>query len=390
MAKIVSLAQYKFYFCLMSAKTPKSIVEIFDQVPDPRNAELCTYPLSSLLFIALCTLLSNGEDYIDMEEFAKQRKDWISTKVDFPAHRTPSHDTFNRLFLILPPDALAKCLGDDGSHLLDHLEEKQLCFDGKKLRGASPGSKGSAGIHILNAWVAENRLCIGQKRVETKSNELTAIPALLNELFIEGSTVTIDAIGCQTHIAKLIIEKEADYLLAVKGNQGSLFEEIEDCFRFKSKETDSFEEKWVYSHGRKEQRTCQILSVDQMLNPEIAQNWVGLNTLVKVVAKREPKGKECSIETRFYIASHKDGSARYFNSLARGHWGIENHLHWHLDMTFQEDRATVSQGFGPENMSVLRKIALQRVRQMKDKKSLKKRRFAASLNLVYLEEILKV
>jgi predicted transposase YbfD/YdcC len=374
----------------MKPTNPKSILEIFDQVPDPRNPDLCRYPLSSLLFIALCTLLSNGEDYIDMAEFAKQRKDWLLTKVKLPTGKTPSHDTFNRLFLLLSPDSLASCLGEDGRHLLDHLEEKQLCFDGKKLRGASPGSKGNAGIYLLNAWVAENRLCIGQKRVEAKSNEITAIPLLLDELSIEGSTVTIDAIGCQTHIAKRIIEQEADYLLAVKGNQGNLLAEIEDCFRFESKKVQSFEEEWVYAHGRKEKRTCQILSVDQMLNPQIAQNWIGLNTLVKVVAKREPKGKESSIETRFYIASHKDGSARYFNALVRGHWGIENHLHWHLDVTFQEDRATVSQGFGPENMSALRKIALQRVRQMKDKKSLKKRRFAASLNLLYLEEILNV
>lgn len=371
----------------MNSSSSKSIVEIFDQIPDPRAVDYCIYPLSSLLFIALCTLLSNGEDYIDMESFARERKDWLSTKVEMPCDRTPSHDTFNRLFSLLSPDALSSCLGADGRHLLDHLEEKQICFDGKKLRGASK-AKGSAGIYILNGWVAENRLCIGQKRVDSKSNEITAIPALLEDLSIEGSTVTIDAMGCQTDIAQSIIDKQADYLLAVKGNQRHLFEEIEDCFRFNSKQAETFEEKWVYAHGRKEKRLCQILSVEQMLNPEIAQNWAGLHTLVKVVAQREPKGKNRSTETRFYISSHNEGSARYFNALVRGHWGIENHLHWHLDVTFQEDRSTVREGFGPENLSVMRKIALQRVRQMKDNKSLKKRRFTASLNVVYLEKIL--
>jgi predicted transposase YbfD/YdcC len=374
----------------MKKHSLKSILAIFSEVPDPRDPDRCTYPLSSLLFIALCTLLSNGEDYVDMAEYAQQRRSWLLTKVALPADRSPSHDTFNRLFLILSPDSLARCLGQDGHHLLAHLEEKQLCFDGKKLRGSCPGSKGNAGIYVLNAWVGENRLCIGQKKVEEKSNEITAIPALLDELSIEGSVVTIDAMGCQTDIAQLIIEKQADYLLAVKANQGGLLEELEDCFRFQATDTESFEEKWAYAHGRHEQRNCQILPVDKMLNPQLVQRWSGLKTLVKVSAKRQPKAKALSTETRFYISSESQPSARYFNSLVRGHWAIENQLHWHLDVTFKEDQATVRKGNGPQNMSALRKIALNRVGMMNDKKSLKKRRFAAGLNLLYLEEILKV
>lgn len=376
----------------MKDSSSKSIVEVFGSIEDPRSASHCSYPLPSLLFIALCTLLSKGEDYTDMAEYAKQRIDWLRQKVEMPEGCLPSHDTFNRLFQILNPSVLESCLGADGQHLLDHIEEKQLCLDGKKLRGASPGTRGTAGLYILNAWVAENHLSIGQKKVGDKSNEITAIPELLKELEITGSTVTIDAIGCQTKIADLIIDKGADYLLAVKGNQAGLLEEIEDTFRFKQAQAEVFDEEWNYAHGRNEQRSCHILPVEQMLNPEVALPWRELNVLVKVVAQRQPKGKELSTQTRYYIASAKDqpAKARYFNSLVRGHWGIENNLHWQLDMTFREDYATVKKGNGPQNLSALRKIALQRLANANDKLSMPKRRFRAALNLVYLEEILKI
>jgi len=373
----------------MDKKEDSSILDIFSCVEDPRDSERCSYPLSHLLFIALCTLFAKGEDYTDMSEFATQRYDWLSSKIDM-SKGIPSHDTFNRVFRLLSPQGLEESLGKDGQSLLDHLDQKQICFDGKRLRGASPHSKGSAGLYILNAWVAENRLCIGQEKVGEKSNEITAIPKLLNQLEVQGSTISIDAIGCQRNIASLIIEKEADYLLAVKGNQAGLLEEIEDTFRFKQAQTQSFEEKWIYAHGRYEQRNCQILPIKQVLNPETVQDWKQLETLIKVVAKRQPKGKETSTETRYYISSEKVGSPRYYNSMVRGHWGIENHLHWHLDITFKEDAARVREGNGPQNMSALRKIALQRLANMKDKLSLPKRRFRAALNLVYLEKILNL
>jgi len=366
-----------------------SIVEIFSGVSDPRDPNRTRHQLSSLLFIGLCTLLSHGEDYTDMAEFARQRYDWLSKKVDL-SNGIPSHDTFNRVFNLLSPSELETCLGKDGRDLLDHIEEKQLCLDGKKLRGAWPKSRGTDGLYILNAWVAENRVCIAQEKVQGKSNEITAIPSLIKKLDISGSTVTIDAIGCQREIAQLIIDKEADYLLAVKGNQASLLEEIEDSFRFQGAHTQTFEEKWTYAHGRHEQRTCQILAQEHMLNPDKALPWKNLQTIVKVVAKRQPKGKKMTTETRYYISSEKESTPRYFNALVRGHWGIENHLHWHLDMTFKEDASSVSKGWGPQNLSALRKIALQRVAHMKDKLSLPKRRFRAALNLDYLENILAV
>ena len=373
----------------MKTDKSKSILEIFSAVSDPRDPYRTRHELSSILFISLCTLLSHGEDYTDMAEFAQQRYDWLKEKVDL-SKGIPSHDTFNRVFRILEPGELESCLGKDGKSLLDHLEEKQLCLDGKKLRGASPKGLGAEGLYILNAWVGENRVCIGQEKVGHKSNEIKAIPHLLNKFDISGSVVTIDAIGCQREIAELIIDKEADYLLAVKGNQAGLLEEIEDSFRFQSAHTQTFEEKWVYAHGRDEQRSCQILSQVHMLNPQKAEPWKNLQTLVKVVANRQPKGKELSTETRYYISSEKEPSPRYYNALVRGHWGIENHLHWHLDMTFKEDASRASKDWGPQNLSALRKIALQRVAQMKDKLSLNKRRFRAALNLVYLENILGV
>ena len=210
------------------------------------------------------------------------------------------------------------------------------------------------------------------------------VPALLNGLEVSGSTVSIDAMGCQKEIAELIIDKEADYLLALKGNQGSLFEEVEDAFRFNK--ALRFEEEWAPGHGRIEKRICQILPAEQHLTKELPAQWKGLKTLVRVESKRmQEKGEKT--ELRYYIASDPIESPRYFNHLVRGHWGIENHLHWHLDVTFKEDQSRARAGNTPQNLSILRKVALHRISNMKDKLSLQKRRFRASLNNDYLIKI---
>ena len=321
-----------------------------------------------------------------MVEFGHQRYAWLSEVLELP-NGIPSHDTFNRVLQLIDPKHLSDCLDKDGSALLGSISGKQLAIDGKKLKGVSPRSKGNSGLYILNAWVCENRLCIGQEKVEDKSNEITAIPALLEQINIEGAVVSIDAIGCPTLIADQIIEQGGEYLLAVKKNQKELFEQIEDSFLLTPSVTQDMQ--WEYQRGRFEQRKGQILPAKQMLLSENLNQWKGLKTLIKIEAQRQKKDK-ISQETRYYISSEDGQAARYFNHITRGHWGVENHLHWHLDITFKEDASRARSGYAPQNLSILRKIALHRIAQMKDKLSLKKRRYRASLNNDYLLTLIQV
>jgi predicted transposase YbfD/YdcC len=321
-----------------------------------------------------------------MVEFGKQRLEWLQMKLDL-ANGIPSHDTFNRVFQIIDPAHFSEVLKEDGAILLDHIEGKLICFDGKKMRGVSPKSRGNKGLYILNAWVAENRLCIGQKKVGDKSNEITAIPELLEELELKDSTVSIDAIGCQKNIAAQIVKKEADYLLAVKGNQADLQEEVSESFQYSK--VEQMAEQWEYDHGRYETRQCQILRAELVLSPNLKADWPSIKTLIKIESTRDVKGVK-STETRYYISSHDKRSAEQYNNMVRGHWGIENHLHWHLDVTFREDANRSRKGNAPQNLNILRKMALHRIARDNIKISMKKRRFRASMNIEYLEKSLNL
>ena len=360
-----------------------SVEEIFSKVQDPRVKSKCLHKLSDILFIAFCTLLSNGEDFEDMVEFGHQRREWLEEILELP-NGIPSHDTFNRVLQLIEPEELTICLGEDASVLIDRVKGKLISFDGKKMRGVSPCSKGNRGLYILSAWVNENRICLGQQKVEDKSNEITAIPDLIDALDLEGSTVSIDAIGCQVDIALKIIEASADYLLAVKANQGNLFDEISDKYIWQN--CKSYDETWEYDHGRYEVRKCQIVSASEFLSPSLLAKWEGIKTLVRIDSQRTIKDVTTS-QTRYYISSEEQIVA-YYNNAVRGHWGIENLLHWHLDITFKEDANRARSGFAPQNLNILRKMALHRISNMKDKLSLKKRRYRASMNLKYLEKII--
>lgn len=362
----------------------KAIELVFAEVEDPRVQGRCLHKMSDILFIALCTLLSNGEDFEDMVEFARQRLEWLKTFLELP-NGIPSHDTFNRALQIVDPEQLSKCLREDASGLLESVEGRLVNFDGKKIRGVSPNSRGNHGLYILSAWVSEERLCIGQKKVRDKSNEITAIPDLIDELELEGSIVSIDAIGCQTLIAEKITGKKADYLLAVKENQKDLLEEVVEGFSYSP--TGPFSEDWEYDHGRYERRNCQILEAHKILSPDVQAVWGSIKTVVKIESVRTIQDSTTS-ETRYYISSQEGESPEYYNAMVRGHWGIENQLHWHLDVTFREDANRARSGNAPQNLNILKKMALHRISRMPDRLSLKKRRFRASLNMDYLMKIL--
>jgi len=274
-----------------------------------------------------------------------------------------------------------------GQEILDNLKEKQVILDGKKLRGVSPTSKGNSGLYILNAWVSENCFCVGQSRVEEKSNEITAIPKVLESLDIEDAVVSIDAIGTQTKIATQIVEQKGHYFLAVKGNQQGLLDDIEHAFKFeKGLEFISETER---NHGRIENRQCNILPADKYLLEENIAAWKDVSTIIKVSSSREIKGV-LKQETRYYISDETISSPSYYLSLSRGHWGIENLLHWHLDVTFKEDACRARNKNAPENLATIRKLALQILHNQKDKLSLKKRQYKAALNANYLKKILNL
>ena len=360
----------------------ESIDRIFSKVDDPRVEGRCLHRLKDILFIAFCTLLSNGEDFEDMVEFAHQRHDWLKEVIELP-NGIPSHDTFNRVLQLIEPEQLSLCMSEDAELLLASVKGKFVSMDGKKMRGVSPKSRGNKGLFILSAWVGEHRLCLGQQKVEGKSNEITALPELIDNLELAGSTVSIDAIGCQVEIAEKILEAKANYLLAVKQNQGSLHEEISDDFTWRS--AKEFNESWEYDHGRYEVRKCMIAPAKDYLTSGLLDKWTGIKTLIKIESHRTIQDVTTS-QTRFYISS-EEKNLDFYNASVRGHWGIENHLRWHLDVTFNEDANRSRSGFAPQNLNILRKMALHRISKLNDRLSLKKRRFRASMNVKYLSKI---
>ena len=360
------------------------IKDYFLEIEDFRQIKKCKHRFSDILLIGLCTYLSNGQDYEDMVLFAQTHATSLPELLDLP-NGIPSHDTFRRVFQLLDCQELRNILTAQGKAILDTLSEKQVCLDGKKLRGANPTSRGNQGFWLVNAWVGENRLCVGQEKVDDKRNEIVAIPLIIKQLDITDSVVTIDAIGCQTAIAEQIVEQGGHYLLAVKGNQGDLLDEV--ACAFKACRAESSVESWEYDRNRFESRHCSILSAASSLDSHFLATWPGLSTLVKVVSSRLI-GEKKTEETRYYISDELVANALYFSRLAQGHWGIENHLHWHLDVTFGEDTCRVRTGNGPENLATLRKFALQVITHHKDRLSLKKRRVKAAYDVEYLKELL--
>ena len=358
--------------------------EIFMTVPDHRVTGRCTYALSDLLTIALLTYICGGEDYVDMSEFAYYRARDFGLLAERP-DRSPSPDTFERLMSAVDPDEIERCLVEHGRKFLDTLSEKQVVIDGKKLRGTSPKQHGTKGDYIMNAYVSENHIVVGQQRLKDKENEIVAIPQLIEKLDIEGAVISIDAIGTQVKIAQDILDKNAHYFLAVKENQGAMNEQIIDAFRY-NKPVDSASQMDA-DHGRIETRDCRILNADTIEDKDVLARWPGLKTLIEVTSTVD-YGNRTATAVRRYISDEDYPKAAYFNMLARGHWSIENQLHWNLDVTFLEDACRARKGYAALNLSTIRKLAMQIIKEHVDKSSLKKRRFKASLSNDYLTDML--
>ena len=359
----------------------ESLKKALQGVKDPRRTRggHILHKLEDIIIIGLSTLLRNGEDFADMEEFGKEREEWLKKFLELP-NGIPDSDTFRRVFERIDPEALSECLYD---WLGSHWEEGAvIAVDGKTIRGSQ--SESHKAYHVVSAFAAENQLVLGELVTEEKSNEITAVPELLDSLNIEGSIVTADALSCQKGIVEKIQEKGADYVIGLKGNQPTLLENVSLYFQDFAEELPSIVTK-EKDHGRIEKREYRLLN-DLSWLPERGE-WTGLNAVGMVHTTVTRNGKTSS-DTRYFITSLEE--VERFAYTVRKHWAIENQLHWSLDVIFEEDSSRARKNMSPLNLNVLRKVALALCKHADfgRRVSLQKKRFAAALNLERFLDIL--
>jgi len=372
-------------------KTEKNLRSILGQIDDPRRDLTKLHNLNDILLIGIIAVICSADTWNEIEQYALEKEDFLKTFLELH-NGIPSHDTFNRVFSAIDSNQFEACFIEWVKTFTDLLPKEVIAIDGKTIRGAKFKGKKSP-IHMVSAWASDNNVVLGQVKVSEKSNEITAIPKLLEVLLLKGCIVTIDAPdsyreGCQTDIAEKIIEQQADYILAVKNNQKELAQNIKDEFRF-SKTTQTSQSQNV-DHGRIETRTCSVITkFEHIENP---QKWKELKSVIRVESIREFKNSEKLTETstRYYISSLKT-KPKDFQKAIRSHWGIENKLHWTLDVAFAEDASRKRAGNTAQNFSILKKIALNLLKKdSKSKIGVKSRRLKAGWSNNYLLKILNL
>lgn len=373
------------------AKALQSVVAYLQEIEDPRIDRTQAHKLIDILTIGLCTMLTVGGHFTDMEDFGKAKKDWLETFLELP-NGIPSHDTFNRVFSAIDPAQFVDCFVRWVSTLCPALEGC-VAIDGKALRRAL--DEGGKMPYIVNAWACEKGLVLGQVKVDEKSNEITAIPELLRILNLEGCTVTIDAMGCQKDIAAGIVAAKADYVLALKGNHATVHEEFRAYFDDAAPAGAdaatprpagmAFHESVDKGHGRIEIRRCW--QTDDIGWFQDKSSWKGLASAGLIESVRR-KGAQTTTERRLYLSSLELNAER-FNQIVRSHWGVENSVHWTMDVTFGEDQSRARTENAAQNLATLRRIALNLLRnEATAKKSLRRKRNTAALDNRYLESLL--
>jgi predicted transposase YbfD/YdcC len=348
----------------MPARNPlQQFASHFENLTDPRLQRTRRHVLQDILVIVLCAKIANSNSWVDIERYGNAKIDFLRRFLELP-NGIPSHDTFGRVFAKLDPAALLVCLQTWLSDLRAKLGGDHVAIDGKTLCGSHDGDRRPNALHLVSAWATDARLFLGQLAVEQKSNEITAIPQLLELLDIEGDTVTIDAMGCQKEIARAIVDKQANYVLQVKDNQPILHQALSDAFiRFAE---DDYTEPSLRrlrtkdrGHGREETREYFIADVPADL-PGL-DDWANLNSIGMVLRTRK-EGDHVSEEAAFFIGSIEP-TVRHFARVVRDHWSIETTMHWSLDVTFAEDQSRVRKDRGPENLAMLRRMVLSILKQ---------------------------
>jgi predicted transposase YbfD/YdcC len=373
---------------LLAMSESARIRDHFASLTDPRRRKV-VYPLIDIITIALCAVVAGADDFVSIAEYGRKKRTWLSQFLDLRGG-VPSHDRFNAIFAAIKPAEFEKCLLSWITALHEVSGGQVVAIDGKTLRHSYDKAAGKSAIHMVSAWATANHISLGQVTVDAKSNEITAIPKLLEILEISGCLVTIDAMGCQVEIAEKVVASGADYVLAVKGNQPTLHEGIgaffldhlEDDF---ARVSVSRHEKKEKGHGRTETRSYLVCEAPDDL-PDRAR-WKGLKGIGVAIGETTRDGRVVS-EVRYYILSRKL-SGKAFAAAVRSHWAIENSCHWSLDVTFGEDQSRIRKGHADANFSILRRTALSLLKNNQDLKvGIKNKRLVAGWDDSYLEQVL--
>lgn len=375
----------------MDNETKISLEAYFGDMPDPRVTGRCDHKLIDIIIVAICAVLSGAETWDEVELFGEEREDWLKQFLELP-NGIPSHDTFRRVFSLLEARLFQERFMRWVEQTFQVKREQVIAIDGKSVRGSQQRATGQGCLHLVSAWATVEGVALGHRKVEAGENEIVAIPDLLADLYLKGSLVTIDAIGCQKEIAAQIIAKRADYVLALKSNQPKLHQDVVEWFAWaKEREFQGVEHTYAQTvnkgHGRIEIRQCWALSDPRAL--EVLghhEGWRKLTSLVMVQRARR-RGNQVQTETAYFISSLPPEADRLLRAV-RQHWRIENSLHWVLDVIFHEDDARLRIGDGAENFAILRRMVLNLLRRHPAKLSLKRKRFKAALDTDFLFELL--
>lgn len=342
----------------MNKQPVASIIEHFSAIEDPRINRQKKHELTNIFFITLCAVICGADNWVAIETFGKAKKSWFNKVLDLP-NGIPSHDTFGDVFSVIDTEQFSECFSNWVADLADLTDGEVIAIDGKCLRRSIDKKSNKSAIYMVSAWAAQNHLVLGQAKVGSKSNEITAIPNLLSRLDISGMTVTFDAMGCQKKVAKQIVEQKGNYVLSLKGNQGTLHDDVVTYFNSALSPIAAVTTH-EGGHGRIETRTAYMTDEIEWLKER--HDWVGLKSIMAITSKREV-GDKVTEETRYFISSLNTENPEKLARSVREHWAVENNLHWVLDISFDEDNNRARKGNSAANLAIIRHIALNLIKK---------------------------